>query len=109
MNPPVLREAIRLPNLPRVPVPVRTVVTLHERRVHRPAHLRIGQRRLHRRGGPEDHPPHHIHHSALLPRLVHRGVIQLRRRHLKRLPRLPGLPVRGGTTSVPNASRIAPS
>ena len=91
MNPPVLREAIRLPNLRRVPVPVRTVVTLPERRVHRPAHLRIGPRRLHRRGGPEDHPAHHIHHSARLPRRVHRGIMQLRRCHLERLPRPPRL------------------
>src|SRR5271157_4697872 len=110
MNPPVLREAIRLPHLPRVPVAIRAVVPLHERRVDRAARHRIGQRRLHRRGGAEDHPRCHIHHPPLLPRLVHRGIIQPLGRHLVGTPRSPpGLPVRGGTTSVPKASRIAPS
>src|SRR5260370_19825075 len=91
MDPPVLREAIGLPHLPRVPVPVRTVVTLHERYVHRATRARFGQRRLHRRHGAEDHPRRHLHHAALLPGLVHRGIVQTRRRHLVRLPRPPRL------------------
>jgi formaldehyde-activating enzyme len=37
MDPPVAREAIRLPDLPRVPVAVRAVVPLHDRRVDRAA------------------------------------------------------------------------
>src|SRR4051794_9087147 len=85
MNPPVLREAIRLPDLPRVPV--RAVVTLHERRVDRPAHPRTGQRRLQPRGGAEDQPRRHLDHPTLLPRLVHRGIMQPRGGHLVRAPR----------------------
>src|SRR3954451_12563184 len=89
MRPPVLREAIRLPHLPRVPVAVRPVVPLPELCVVRPARRRGGQRRLHRRGGAEDHPPGHLHHTPLLPRLVHRGIVQSRGRHLVGTPRPP--------------------
>jgi hypothetical protein len=87
MRPPVLRGAVRLPRLPRVAVAVRPVVPLHERRVDRPAGRRCGQRRLHRRDGPEDHPRRHLHHPPLLPGLVHGGIIQPRGRHFVRAPR----------------------
>ena len=46
VHPPVLAEPVRLPRLPRVAVPVRPVLPLHERRVDRPAHRRRAQRRL---------------------------------------------------------------
>lgn len=89
MNPPILREAVRLPRPSRVAVAVRPVVPLHERRVDRPAHRRRLQRGRHRRRGAEDHPRLHRHHPPLLPRLMHRRIIQPRGCHLVRLPRSP--------------------
>ena len=56
MRPPVLRDAIRLPDLPCIAVAVRPVVPLHERRVDRAAGRRGLQRRRYRRGRAEAHP-----------------------------------------------------
>src|SRR6202521_2248159 len=110
MNPPVLREAIRLPHLPRVPVTVGTVVPLHECRVDPVAHPRFDQRRLHRGGGAEDHPRHHIHHPAFLPSLMHRGIMQPRRRHLLRaFPRPPPSPPPPGPPPPPPRLHHSPS
>src|SRR5438445_13850384 len=40
VHPPILRERVRLPHLPGIPVPVGRVVSLQERHVDPPAHPR---------------------------------------------------------------------
>ena len=78
MNPPVLTEPIRPPRLPRVLASVRRMLTLHQRRVDRPAAYRGLQHLIHRLLAPQHHPPMDRHDSAVLPLLVDRRVGQAR-------------------------------
>jgi hypothetical protein len=85
MHRPVLRECVRLSHLPPVVVPVRRVLTLHERGVDPSARLRLRQHRLDRRHSPEHHAGHDLDHPALLPTLLDSGVVHPRWRHHLRL------------------------
>ncbi len=82
--PPVLRESVGLPSLPRVAVAVRRVLPLHERRVDRPTDPRQAQRQPHRRHRPEDDSGADRDDPPLLPPLRDHGVAQARRRGLVR-------------------------
>ena len=61
---PVLRKAVRLPNLAAASIPIRSVMSLHEAGVHTPTHRRGRQCRRHRLRRPEHDPRAHRHHPV---------------------------------------------
>ena len=77
MDIPLLGEAIALANLAGVAIAIRAVLTFDERRVDVSAYQRGLQGRLHIRRASEDHARFHLHDTALLPRLMHRGITQV--------------------------------
>src|SRR5258705_13891626 len=81
---PVFRESVRLADLPRVAVSVRTVLTLHECRVDRPADARHPQGCHYSRHRAEDYPRDDLHHTALLTGLLHDSIVEVLRRDLIR-------------------------
>ena len=83
---PILAEPVRLAGLPGVAVPIRPVLTLHERRVDRPAHPRHPRGRDRRSHRPEDHSRGDRHHPTLLSCLLHHGISQALGRDLVRGP-----------------------
>src|SRR5712692_2052944 len=81
MHVPILRETVTLAYLAGIAVPIRPVVPFNKGCVDGLADHRVRQRRHYPQYGTEDHAEVHLHNPPLLPRLVYRGVLQLRRRH----------------------------
>src|SRR3989475_5234674 len=91
MHVPVLREAVTLTHLTGVAVAVGAVLPFDKRGIDGLTHPRLCQGGQHCDRRAEDHPEVNLHDSALLPSLVHGGVLQLRGGYLVRGLGTPGL------------------
>jgi hypothetical protein len=83
----VLRERVGLASLPRVLMPIRPVVPLHERRVDGRARRRSLQSSNQQAEHAEDQGPHHLHDVAFLAPLPHGRIALLGRDDLHGLGR----------------------
>ena len=84
---PILRKTITLANLSTTTISVRTILSLHKRRVDLPATLRTFQRMSNLLFRSEHRPIVNLLHSPLHTRLMNRRIYQILRRTITRLLR----------------------
>ena len=89
MNFPILRELIRLPDLPATPVPIGCVVPFDKARIDCSAHLRQHQCQYDCPGRAKDHSGAHLNDSIVLSLFMHSCICDLRWNLNIRLPRTP--------------------
>lgn len=82
MNFPILREAICAANFSRIPIAIRSVVSLDKSRVYLSARFRLLQSRLHARLIAENHSLLDLNNTPIFAGLMHNRVVQIRRRYL---------------------------
>ena len=89
MNFPILRELIRLPDLPATPVPIGCVVPLDKARIDCSAHLRQHQCQYNCQGRAKDHSGAHSNDFIVLSLFMYSRICDLRWNLKIRLPRTP--------------------